>query len=297
MKRLCEMYVLRENFAILTVDECTSLVLLIFFKRFALTNSNNINMKLKFTWMLTLFLALVQFSFAQEKNISGTVSDESGMPLPGVAVLVKGTSTGTQTDFDGKYTLKAMSGQTLVFSYLGMKSVERTVGSATTINVTLQEDAQALEEVVVLGYSVKSVSEVTGSSVQVSGDQIASVPVVSVDQALQGKVAGLNISMASGTPGSVQDIRIRRVGSINAGNDPLYVIDGVPVNNSNFSGSSAVSSFSALASLNSSDIESITVLKDASATSAYGARGSNGVIVITTKKGKSGKVSLQLIHW
>lgn len=248
-------------------------------------------MKLKFTWMLTLFLALVQFSFAQEKNISGTVSDESGMPLPGVAVLVKGTSTGTQTDFDGKYTLKAMSGQTLVFSYLGMKSVERTVGSATTINVTLQEDAQALEEVVVLGYSVKSVSEVTGSSVQVSGDQIASVPVVSVDQALQGKVAGLNISMASGTPGSVQDIRIRRVGSINAGNDPLYVIDGVPVNNSNFSGSSAVSSFSALASLNSSDIESITVLKDASATSAYGARGSNGVIVITTKKGKSGKVS------
>lgn len=130
-----------------------------------------------------------------------------------------------------------------------------------------------------------------GSSVQVSGDQIASVPVVSVDQALQGKVAGLNISMASGTPGSVQDIRIRRVGSINAGNDPLYVIDGVPVNNSNFSGSSAVSSFSALASLNSSDIESITVLKDASATSAYGARGSNGVIVITTKKGKSGKVS------
>lgn len=212
-----------------------------------MTNSNNINMKLKFTWMLTLFLALVQFSFAQEKNISGTVSDESGMPLPGVAVLVKGTSTGTQTDFDGKYTLKAMSGQTLVFSYLGMKSVERTVGSATTINVTLQEDAQALEEVVVLGYSVKSVSEVTGSSVQVSGDQIASVPVVSVDQALQGKVAGLNISMASGTPGSVQDIRIRRVGSINAGNDPLYVIDGVPVNNSNFSGSSAVSSFSALA--------------------------------------------------
>jgi TonB-linked SusC/RagA family outer membrane protein len=144
--------------------------------------------------------------------------------------------------------------------------------------------------VVVLGYTTKGKNEITGSTVQISAAQLEDVPVVSVDQALQGKVAGLSISASSGTPGSTQDIRIRGVGSITAGNAPLFVVDGVPVDNSNYSGDAAsLSSLSALAAFNSNDIASITVLKDASATSAYGARGSNGVIVITTKKGAKGK--------
>ena len=209
--------------------------------------------------------------------------------MPGVSVLIKNTTTGTETDFDGKYTIKVKSGDVLVFSYLGYTSAEKTVGSSNTINVTLKEDANVLDEVVVLGYGTKTKNELTGSVVTVKAAQIRDVPVVSVDQALQGRVAGLQISSTSGTPGAVQDIRIRGVGSINASNDPLYVIDGVPVVSGDFSGSSSRSSLSVLASLNAADVESMTVLKDASATAAYGARGSNGVIVITTKRGKQGK--------
>ena len=243
-------------------------------------------MKTKFNGFLTLILALiVQVSFAQQKTISGTVSDASG-PLPGVSILIKGTTTGTETDFDGKYTIKAAANNVLVFSYLGYKSAERTVGSATTINVTLEEDANVLDVVVVLGYGSLKKTELTGSTVQVNSEEIELVPVSTVDQVLQGKVAGLVFNGDSGTPGSTTDIRIRGVSSITAGNEPLYVIDGVPMNNSNVSATSSGSSLSALASINSNNIESITVLKDASATAAYGARGANGVIVITTKGGK-----------
>ena len=235
-----------------------------------------------------LLFAGLNFAFAQTKTISGTVtSADDGSGLPGVTVLVKGTQNGTITDINGKYSLEVKnSATTLVFSFVGMKTQEVDIAGKTTINVTLSSVAKGLNEVVVLGYTTKGKNEITGSSVQVKGADIDNVPVVTVDQALQGKVPGLSISTSSGTPGSVQDIRIRGVGSITAGNDPLIVIDGVPVINSNFSGSSARSSLSALAALNSDDIASITVLKDASATSAYGARGSNGVIVITTKKGR-----------
>ncbi|PKB43302.1 TonB-linked SusC/RagA family outer membrane protein [Cellulophaga sp. RHA19] len=247
-------------------------------------------MRTKVAWILTpLLVLLMSFSYGQEKTITGNVTDQDGLPLPGVSVLVVGTTTGTQTDFDGNYTIKASVGQVLRYSYVGQKTADRKVGSSSTVNVQLAEDAEALEEVIVLGYSTKSVDEVTGSSVQVSSEDIKDVPVLSVDQALQGKVAGLQISTTSGTPGAQQDIRIRGVGSINASNSPLYVIDGVPVVSENFSGSANRTSLSSLVSLNSKDIESMTVLKDASATAAYGARGSNGVIVITTKRGKSGK--------
>jgi len=232
---------------------------------------------------------VVQLSFAQEKTISGTVSDQSGLPLPGVNIIVKGTTRGVQTDFDGKYSINASAGETLVFSFVSMKSIEVVVGASNSINVAMEEDIAALDEVIVLGYVTRGKNEVTGSSVQLNADEIANVPVLSIDQAMQGKVAGLQISTTSGTPGAVQDIRIRGVGSINASNDPLFVIDGVPVINDNFSGSANRTSLSSLVSLNSKDVESMTVLKDASATAAYGARGSNGVIVITTKKGKSGK--------
>ena len=248
-------------------------------------------MKTKFSGILTLLLAfVVQLSFAQGKTISGTASDQSGMPLPGVNIIVKGTTNGTQTDFDGNYSITANVGDVLVFSYVGLKTVEQTVGAANTINVRMEEDAAALEEVVVTGYSSFKRSEVTGSTVKLGNEKLTDVVVSpSVDQALQGKVAGLTITSNSGTPGSTSQIRIRGISSITAGNEPLYVIDGVPMSNGNINVSGATSFFSNLAAFDSNNIESITVLKDASATAQYGARGSNGVILITTKSGKQGK--------
>ncbi|MGO4821459.1 MULTISPECIES: SusC/RagA family TonB-linked outer membrane protein [unclassified Flavobacterium] len=251
-------------------------------------------MRLKFKWIYALLMALsIQFAFAQEQTITGVVSDAIGS-IPGVNIVVKGTSKSTQTDFDGKYTIKAQKGDVLVFSFVGMQDFAATVNASSAINVKMKEEGKVLEEVVILGYVSKGKNEVTGSVKQLSGESLKGVPVVSVDQALQGKVAGLQISQSSGTPGSVQDIRIRGVGSVSASNQPLYVIDGVPVINSNFSGSDNVSTLSPLSSISSNDIESMTVLKDASATSAYGARGSNGVIIITTKKGKSGKTAFNV---
>jgi TonB-linked SusC/RagA family outer membrane protein len=248
-------------------------------------------MKTKFSGILTLLLAFfVQFAFAQEKTISGNVSDDTGMPLPGVNILIKGTTTGTQSDFDGNYTIKASVGDVIQFSYVGMTTVERTVGASNTINLVM-ESSNVLEEVVIMGYGSQSRTELTSSTVQVDAEEIELVPVSTVDQVLQGKVAGLVFNGDSGTPGSTTDIRIRGVSSITAGNEPLYVIDGVPMNNNNVSATGSGSSLSALASINSNNIESITVLKDASATAAYGARGANGVIVITTKSGKEGKTT------
>ncbi|MFD1293552.1 SusC/RagA family TonB-linked outer membrane protein [Lutibacter holmesii] len=247
-------------------------------------------MKTKFNGILTLLLALVvQFTFAQEKTVSGTVSDETG-PLPGVNVIVKGTSNGTQTDFDGKFSVTASANDIIVFSFIGMNTIEKTVGASNTINVVM-EGNNVLEEVVILGYGTQKKTEITGSTVQVNADEIANVPVASVDQVLQGKVAGLVINGSSGTPGATNDIRIRGISSITAGNEPLFVIDGVPMVNGNASATTSGSSLSILSSIDSNNIESMTVLKDASATAAYGARGANGVVVITTKSGRAGKTS------
>ncbi|WP_025666195.1 SusC/RagA family TonB-linked outer membrane protein [Aquimarina megaterium] len=226
----------------------------------------------------------------QEREIKGKVTDDSGIPLPGVAVIIKGSNQGAQTDFDGNYIINAKAGEILMFSYIGMKTEERIIDAiSNTINIEMVSDTQELEEIVVLGYTTRGKNEITGSTVQVVADEINDVPVVTVDQALQGKVAGLNIASSSGTPGSTQQIRIRGVGSITSSNAPLFVIDGVPMVNYNTSGSSSASSLSSLSSINSRDVESITVLKDASATAAYGARGSNGVIVITTKNGRKNR--------
>lgn len=251
-------------------------------------------MKTKFSGILTLLLAfVVHISYAQVKTVSGTVSDKSG-PLPGVSIVIKGTNKGTESDFNGNYTIKAKSGDVLVFSFLSMKTVEKTVGASNTINVTMEEDANVLDEVVVTGYSSQLKAEFVGSAVQLSSEKVSDVVNPAVDQALQGKVAGLVVSQNSGTPGSTASIRIRGISSINAGNEPLYVIDGVPITNGNVSSSTSSSFVSSLAAINSNNIKSITVLKDASATSLYGARGANGVIVITTKSGKAGKTNFQI---
>ncbi|SDH33645.1 SusC/RagA family TonB-linked outer membrane protein [Myroides phaeus] len=246
----------------------------------------------KFKWTLALILVLfVQISFAQTKTLSGVVTD-GDFPLPGVTVVIKGTQDGLQTDFDGKYSIVVKQGQIVTFSFIGMADVEYKVGASTTHNVVMKSDEEMLEEVVVLAYGqTKTKNEVTGNVVAVKGDVVAQTPVASVDQALQGRVAGLQIATTSGSPGAQQNIRIRGRNSMSATNEPLYVIDGMPIITDNLSGDSKGTSLSALSGINSDDIESMTVLKDAAATAAYGARGGNGVILITTKKGKRGEPS------
>lgn len=236
---------------------------------------------------------LVFFNFyasSQSRQISGSVTIASdGSFLPGVTIILKGKQLGTTTNASGQFSLLIpQDAETLVFSYIGMKTLEVPVNS-NHLNISLSPDYIGIDEVMALGYAEKGKNEITGSSYAVNGKEVANIPVTSVDQALQGKVPGLVVSAASGTPGTMQDIRIRGVGSITASNEPLFVIDGVPVINTNLTGEMQRSSFGTLSSLNSEDIESISVLKDASATSAYGARGSNGVIVIKTKKGGFGK--------
>jgi TonB-linked SusC/RagA family outer membrane protein len=248
-------------------------------------------MRFKFTGLIALVFALfAPFAMmAQAINVSGTVtSSEDGLPMPGVSIIVVGSTNGTSTDFDGNYSIDANTGDKLHFSFIGYSGKTVTV-SGSSINVVMSPDAAALDEIVVMGFASRKKSELTGSSVQISQDAISLVPVASVDQVLQGKVAGLTITGTSGTPGSEQNVRIRGVSSITAGNEPLYVIDGVPVSNANLAGDGSGSSLSPLSSINSSNIASVTVLKDASATAPYGARGANGVIVITTKSGKQGK--------
>ena len=240
-------------------------------------------MKTKFYGILTLLLAfVVQFSFAQ-KTITGTVSDASGT-LPGVSVLVKGTTTGTETDFDGKYSIKADAGAVLVFSYLGYKQVERTVGSASVINVTLEEDNNVLDEIVVVGYGTTTRKAYAGTAKTVSSANIEAKNFSNVSQALAGEVAGVTVINSSGQPGSIGTIRIRGYGSPNGNRAPLYVIDGIP-----WAGTFDLNT------INPNDIKSTTVLKDATATAIYGSRGANGVIVITTKSGSSaGKTSIEV---
>ncbi len=231
-------------------------------------------MKSKLSWLITPLLALfMSFSYGQGKTISGNVTDQNGLPLPGVSIVVVGTNNGTQTDFDGNFALTASVGQTLRFTYLGQKTENRVVGASNTINVQMEEDAETLDEVVVQGYrtATKETSSIASSTV--SSETIVNRPNASVVQTLSGQVAGLNITAASGQPGAAPRVTLRGVGSINGNTDPLYVIDGIPVD------------AQAFRSLGNNDIESISVLKDAGATAIYGNRGANGVVVIKTRNG------------
>lgn len=231
-------------------------------------------MKTKFNGILTLLLAfVVQIAFAQEKTITGTVSDSSGS-LPGVSIAVKGSTIGTETDFDGKYSIKAKTGDVLVFRYLGYKVVEKALGSSNIINVRLEEDANVLEEIIVTGYSTTTRIKSTVSSTQLSAESVQDRPGGNLVQSLTGQVPGLDISTSSGQPGAGSLIQLRGVNSVNGNTEPLFIMDGIPINEDNFR------------SLNQQEIESITILKDAGATAIYGSRGANGVIVIKTKGGK-----------
>lgn len=224
--------------------------------------------------MLTPLLVLcMTFSFGQEKMISGNVTDQDGLPLPGVSIVVVGTNTGTQSDFDGNYTIKANVGQVLRFSYLGQKTVNRTVGSSSTISLTMEEDAEALQEVVVQGYRTATKEKSSIAAVTISAETIADRPNANFINTLSGQVAGLNIFAGSGQPGANTNVLLRGVTSVNGNNEPLFVIDGNPVDSENFR------------SLNPQEIASVSVLKDAGATAIYGNRGANGVIIIKTRQG------------
>ncbi|MEN3322809.1 SusC/RagA family TonB-linked outer membrane protein [Mariniflexile soesokkakense] len=255
-------------------------------------------MKTKFSGILTLLLAfVVQLTFAQEKTISGTVSDASGLPLPGATVLVKGTTTGTSTDFDGKYSIKANQGATLVFSFVGYTTKEIKVATSNSINVTLSEDAQSLEEVVVTAFGKTKQKRSLGyAATAVTGEQLTEVATLNPFESLSGKIAGLDIT-APNQPGASTKIILRGYSGLN-GSGPLYIVDGTPIssasNSSSLSGSSTDvnRSFDGGTNVNDLDannIESINVLKGGAATALYGSRAASGAIIITTKKGKAGE--------
>ncbi|QNF35658.1 TonB-dependent receptor [Adhaeribacter swui] len=205
-------------------------------------------------------------------TLTGKVTSESGEPLIGVTVVLKGTSTGSSTDVSGNYSLVVPDNKgTLVFSYIGFLSKEVVIGNATTLNVTLAPDVKALSEVVVVGYGTVEKKEITGAVSSVSGNEIKNMPVRSASDALQGKAAGVMVTQSSGSPGSMGVVRIRGIGSVNGSNDPLYLVDGLPQ--------------SSIGWLNPNDIESMDIHKDASAAAIYGSRASNGVVIITTKRG------------
>ena len=237
-------------------------------------------MKFKNAWLLTLFLVLVaQIGFAQQKTITGTVTSATdGLPLPGVSVVIVGTTRGTQTDFDGNYSINAEVGQNLRFSYLGQKTTERTIGSSNTLNLQMEEDAQALEEVIVTAYGTTTKEAFTGSASVVGAEELALRNVTSPIAAIEGRATGVQFTASQG-PGSSPGIVIRGVGTLNGDTDPLFIVDGIQYEG-------------ALNTINQEDIASFTILKDAASTSLYGSRAANGVVIITTKSGRKGGIQV-----
>ncbi len=243
--------------------------------------STGIKYEMKGRQIILSQMEALSLDMQQQKSVSGKVSDSSGTSLPGVSVVVKGTTNGTITDMDGKFTLpKVPDNGTLQFSFVGMKMQEVAVAGKTSVNVTLVEESIGIEEVVAVGYGTVKKSDLTGSVTSVKGDEIKAFATSNVMQSLSGRAPGVQVSQNTGAPGGSVSVRIRGTNSIQGSNEPLYVIDGFP-----FSGSNPTV-------LSNSDIESIEILKDASATAIYGSRGANGVILITTKRGKAGNTTV-----
>jgi TonB-linked SusC/RagA family outer membrane protein len=255
-------------------------------------------MKTKFKGILTLLLAfVVHITFAQQKTVTGMVTDATGS-LPGVSVMVKGTKKGTGTDFDGKYSITAKTGDVISFSYMGYKAIEKTVGSSNTINVTMVEDANTLDEIVITGLGISKKEKAIGYAVQtVDGDKVNQAKEVNLVNSLQGRLSGVQIQGTASALGGSSRITIRGSNSFLGNNQPLFIVDGVPISNNNFSSSSQERGFgggaydygNGASEIDPSNIKSMSVLKGAAATSIYGSRGSNGVIIIITKSGKNQK--------
>ncbi|MEQ9443729.1 MAG: TonB-dependent receptor [Cyclobacteriaceae bacterium] len=250
----------------------------------------------KLVWLLLLLIGSFSTVYAQS-TVNGTVKDlEEDAGMPGVNVLVKGTSVGTVTDIDGNYSLTVPTGgNVLVFSSVGYETIEMEINGQSTINVDLAPDLQSLSEVVVVGYGTVKKSDLTGSVASIKGESVKEFPVTSIDQGIQARAPGVQVTQASSAPGGGVSVRIRGSNSINSGSEPLYVIDGFPVypDNSAYSTGGDRRPTNIMATLNPNDIESIEILKDASATSIYGSRGSNGVVLITTKRGKAGEAKIE----
>lgn len=249
-------------------------------------------------WLFMLVLSSFMYvANAQQKTVSGLVTDPSGEPIIGASVVVKGTTNGTITDFDGKFSLTNVPDKGIILiTYIGYKAQEILVTGKTNLKVTMAEDTETLDEVVVVGYGTQKKSDVTGAMVSVGAEELKSRPTANVFEAMQGKAAGVDIR-TSDRPGEMGDVFIRGIRSLKASSSPLYVVDGVPLNGT--VGQTPEESLNgvsprggALESLNPSDIESVEVLKDASATAIYGSRGANGVVLITTKKGKEGRFTV-----
>lgn len=235
------------------------------------------------------------FVSQQGIKITGKVTDSSGAPVPGASVVVKGTTNGTITNADGVYTISNVSvGNTILFSFVGMKTKEVVVGNKTVIDVKLEEEAIGLEEVVAVGYGTVKKRDVVGSSTSFKAETIDERPLVRIDQALVGQMAGVQVKQTSGALGKAFSIQIRGAGSISAGNEPLYVIDGFPLSGESPNSSGNYSNGNPLDNINPNDIESIQVLKDAASAAIYGSRAANGVVLITTKHGKSGKPQINV---
>ncbi len=244
---------------------------------------NHLNRKRWPRLLFTLLLAAVgHFSLYAQTIVSGKVIDETGSGLPGVNILLKGTTSGTTTDSQGAYSLSVPDGNgILVFSFIGYLTHEEAIGNRTSIGVSLQPSIEALSEVVVVGYGVQKKSDVTGAIVTMKESELREVPVANLQQALQGRAAGVEVQRVGTGPGATAQIRVRGERSINGSNDPLIVLDGIP-----FEGN--------ISDINPDEIASVNILKDASATAIYGSRGANGVIILTTKRGKSGETRLTL---
>jgi TonB-linked SusC/RagA family outer membrane protein len=231
-----------------------------------------------YTFMSVLFLLLLSVSngYAQEVQVKGTVYDETGEPLPGATIIVKGTTNGTTTDLDGKYSISSPAGGTLTITFIGYNPVEVVVGNQTVIDINMTVDVDELDEIVVVGYGTVKKSQLTGAISSVGSKEIQELPITDARQALQGRAAGVDVTQAGSKPGASPQVRIRGRRSFNASNEPLYVVDGIPLAGN-------------LDDINPQDITSMEVLKDASATAIYGSRGANGVVLITTKRGTVGK--------
>lgn len=240
-------------------------------------------------FLMMIFALIAQVSFGQQKTVTGTVKDEAGL-LPGVTVTNKSDKKSTATDFDGKFSIKANEGDVLTFSFMGFATKTITVAQADKINVVLASDAKIIEEVVVVGYGTQKRKEVTSSITKIKGSDLKGLVTPSFEGQLAGRAAGVQVTTSNGIIGESPRIRIRGVGSISGNNSPLIIVDGMPIYSGDVGGQAAANG---LGDINPSDIESFEVLKDGAATAIYGSRAANGVILITTKKGKKGSVSIE----
>jgi len=237
--------------------------------------------------IMLFFFTVAFFSRAQDIPVSGKVTDSNDSPIPGTSVNIEGTTIGTTTDKEGTYNINAPADANLVFNFIGYVPQTIPVNNRSVIDVVMETDIKKLDEVVVIGYGQMKRSDLTGSVVSVSSDAIEKSVTTTIDQVLQGRAAGVQVQQNSGAPGSSSSIRIRGISSLNLSNEPIFVIDGIIID-----GSTGSETENALASINPSDIVSLDVLKDASATAIYGSRASNGVIIITTKRGQEGQASI-----